>query len=279
MSIPTFEVVNLTPELAAEFLAGQAPNRNKKWAKIDKFARDMADGRWSFTGEAIKFDTRGRMIDGQNRCEAVVKSGATIQVLVVRGLDPAAQADMDQVNPRSNQDALRFAGYSETKDLAAAISTHRAWLGREFLHCMASLGGARQTNAEALAHLSAHPELVAAAVNGKRIYASGLRLPVGSLATALVETQRISAADSHDFFDKIVSLRTTGHGDPVAALIRRVTVMRDANLRPLPSTALFLLFRSWNAFRDGESLMKFQLGAPARGPESPATWAKIPEPK
>lgn len=279
MSIPTFDVIDLTPDLAAKFLAEQAPNRNKKWAKIAKFARDMEAGRWTFTGEAIKFDTADRMIDGQNRCEAVIKSGATIQVLRVRGLAPSVQADMDQVNPRSTRDALTFAGYTETKDLAAAISTHAAWAAGEFLHCMANLGGSRATNSEALSYLDAHPGLIPAAAEGKRVYASGLRLPVGSLATAIVETRRIDQAASLDFFQRVTELRTSGHGDPVATLIKRATAIRDAGQRPLPSTSLFLLFRSWNAFRDGESLTKFQLGAPARGPESPATWSKIPEPK
>lgn len=279
MSIPTFEVINLTPAIAAEFLAGQAPNRNKKWAKIDKFARDMAAGRWSFTGEAIKFDTKGRMIDGQNRCEAVVKSGATIQILVVHGLDPSAQADMDQVGPRSTGDALKFAGHAQTHDLAAAISTHRTWEQRAFLHCMAAIGKGGPTNSEALAHLEANPELAGATLQARRIYTGGLRLPVGSLATALVETKKIDAGDSADFFSRILELRTSGHGDPIATLIKRVTTIREAGQRPLTSTGLFLLFRSWNAYRTGETLTKFQLGAPARGPESPSTWAKIPEPK
>jgi len=278
MFFPTFEVINLTPELAAEFLAGQAPNRKKKWAKIEKFARDMAAGRWTFTGEAIKFDNLNRMIDGQNRCEAVVMSGATIQVLVVRGLDPSAQADMDQVNPRSTGDALTFAGHTETKNLAAAISTHYAWKKGAFLHCMANLAISRPTNAEALAYLAANPTLEAATTEGRRVYISGLRLPVGSLATAIVETSAIDADASLDFFGRIAELRTSGHGDPVATLLRRVTAMRETSQRPLPSTALYLLFRTWNAYRDNESLTKFQLGAPAR-PGVPATWAKIPEPK
>lgn len=280
MSIPTFEVVNLTPELAAEWLAGQAPNRAKKWVKIDKFARDMAAGRWGFTGEPIKFDTAQRMIDGQNRCEAVVKSGVTIQVLVVRNLDPDMQAVMDQGTPRSARDALKFAGYAETKDLSAAISTHHAWTQGAFLHCMANLGGTgRPTNSEALAYLREHPMLTSAAAQGKRIYASGLRLPVGSLATALVETARVDPAASEDFFSRIANLQTSGHGDPVATLIKRVTAMRATGKLPLPSTSLFLLFRAWNAYRDGEALAKFQLGAPSIAPGVPATWVKIPEPK
>lgn len=278
-TIPTFDVIDLTPELAAKFLAEQAPNRRKKEIKVQQFARDMSAGRWKFTAEAIKFDRRGRMIDGQNRCEAVVRSGVTIQTLRARGIDPDAQAVMDSGTARSVTDALTFAGHAETKNLQASITTHRAWTMGAFPHCMANLGpAARPSNSEALAYLDAHPMLEWASDAGKRIYTHGLRLPVGSIATALVETMRLDADASADFFQRIEELRTTGTGDPIATLIKRVNSIRDSGQRPLPSTSLYLLFRTWNAYRTGETLLKFQLGAPPRD-GVPATWAKLPEPK
>ena len=39
MSIPTFEVINLTPAIAAEFLAGQAPNLTR----ADLYAANLTD--------------------------------------------------------------------------------------------------------------------------------------------------------------------------------------------------------------------------------------------
>lgn len=278
MTIPTFEVIDLTPELAARFLAEQSPNRRQKEMKIQQFARDMTAGRWLFTAEPVKFGIDGRMVDGQNRCAAVVRSGATIQVVKANGLSPDAQAVMDSGTPRSMRDALTFAGHSSTKDLAATISTHRAWTMGAFPHCMANLGSSRATNSEALAYLDAHPSLEWGAEAGRHIYNHGLRLPVGSVATALVETSRIDAAASADFFSRIRELKTEGQGDPVATLIKRVAAIRDAAHRPLPSTSLFMLFRAWNAFRAGEKLLKFQFGAPARD-NSPSTWVRIPDPR
>lgn len=277
--IPSFEVIDMTPAMAAELLGGQAPNRNQKDLKIAGFARDMAAGRWLFTGEAIKLDRDGRMLDGQNRCLACIKSGATIRVLIIRGLDPEAQEVMDTGTPRGSRDALKFAGYSETKDLSAAIVVHRAWKMGAFSHCMSTLGyHSRPTNSESVAYAAAHPYLVDAAVAAKHIYGQGLRLPVGAVATALVETSAIDHKASADFFDRITNLRTSGAGDPVQTLLKRVQSIRDEGRLPIPSTSLFLLFRAWNAYRSGESFTKFQLGAPGRD-GVPASWAKIPEPK
>lgn len=279
-TIPTVQVINLTPELAQELLDQQAPNRRMKEMKIQQFTRDMREGRWQFTGEAIKRDTLGRMIDGQNRCAAVVRSGVTIQVLLIDGLIAASQSVMDTGTPRSSRDALTFAGFKETKDLSAAISTHAAWRAGSFSHCMSNFGGAsRLTNSEAVAYLHDHGDLVWAADKGRRLYTAGLRLPVGAVATALVETSRLDVAASDDFFRRIAELELSGHGDPIATLLKRVNAIRESSQRPLPALALYLLFRTWNAYRDGESLTKFQIGAPARTGKAPATWAKIPEPK
>lgn len=279
-NIPMIEVVDLTPNMAREMLAGQAPNRAKRWAKIDQFARDMSDGNWIMTGEPIKFDLDGCMIDGQNRCEAVIRSGATIRVLIIRGLARESQSVMDSGTTRTAQDALKFAGYTETKDLQAIISAHRAWKEGAFLHCMANLPSSfRTTNSEAINYAAANPWIVPTAVSARTMYSHGLRLPVGSIATAIAETTAISPAESADFFDRIVNLRTAGVGDPVHTLLKRIDSIRSTGNRVTPSMGLYLLFRSWNAFRTGESLTKFQVGAPAKESGAKATWAKIPEPK
>lgn len=278
-TVPTIEITDLTPALAEKFLAEQAPNRRKKLGKIRQFARDMTEGRWRFTGEAVKFDTEGRMIDGQNRCQAVIDCGVTVRVLVIRGLEPDTQAVMDAGTPRSTRDALTFAGHTNVKDLNAVISAHRAWLTGGFTHCMASLAYySRPTNSEIVAYAEQNPETIAAAEHAKSIYNRGLRLPVGAIAVAIIETAKIAPAQSADFFDRIVNLRTAGKGDPIHTLLKRVDSLRDQGHRVDTPMALYLMFRTWNAFRDGELLQKFQVGAPARGGK-PATWAAIPEPK
>lgn len=275
----TIEVGSLTPRLARVYLQNQAPNRRPKQVKILKFVRDIQAGRWRFTGEAIKFDTHGQMIDGQNRCEAVIRADRPITVLVIHGLDRETQRVMDSGTPRSVRDALKFAGYEKTKDLSAAISTHSAWTNGEFKHCMSTLGfSARPTNEEAIEYLDAYPELIEAAAEATNLYGRGVRLPIGALATAILETRSIDPEASFDFFNRAAELRTNGIGDPVSTLLKRVTAMRDGARAILPSTALYMLFRSWNAFRDQEELKRLPLGAPARDGR-PATWAVIPEPK
>lgn len=46
----------------------------------------MKTGRWVLNGETICFDSNGVLRDGHHRLLAIIESGVTIEVLVVRGV-------------------------------------------------------------------------------------------------------------------------------------------------------------------------------------------------
>ena len=269
---PKFDVVTLTPQLAGEWLALNTRNRPPKPMKIAKYAQDMSDGLWRFTGEPIKFANDGRLIDGQNRCYAVIEANTAIDVLVVRGLEPSAQEVMDSNAVRSARDALAMHGYDNPKDLAATVLVHDLWTRGIYEHCMTQTPGyERPTNAKVVEYAVQHPELL----DSIRLIApvkARLPLAVGAIATAHAAFIRRDPDDATEFFSRIVDLRTFGKGDPIATLVRRVQAMHQDRSRRYPSTSLYLLFRAWNAYRAGEMLQKFQLGSEGR-------WAPIPEPK
>lgn len=95
------EVVEVTPRTAAEWLTLNRRNRRARTLLVSKYAADMAAGQWRMAGEPIKFDTSGNLLDGQHRLSAVMLSGATVTMLVVRGLPPESQAVMDSGSART----------------------------------------------------------------------------------------------------------------------------------------------------------------------------------
>jgi len=62
------------------------------------------------------------MIDGQHRCEAVIESGETIRMLVVKGLGPRSREVIDTGAKRTGGDALRFAGFAQDPTVLAAAA-------------------------------------------------------------------------------------------------------------------------------------------------------------
>lgn len=52
----------------------------------------MRNGNWKANGEAIKFSSTGRLLDGQHRLRACVKEQVPFTTLVIRGLEDEAMA-------------------------------------------------------------------------------------------------------------------------------------------------------------------------------------------
>lgn len=102
---------DVTPELAGEWLKLNTLNRPKKLQKIALYAADMKAGHWPRTGATICFGKSGRLLDGQNRLQAIVDSGATVRVLVVWDLDDDVFDVIDGGARRTASDVLVIEGY------------------------------------------------------------------------------------------------------------------------------------------------------------------------
>lgn len=118
-AIATWE--EITPELALEMLSHNHNNRPviQKW--VARLAEEIASGHWQVTGDAIRFDTAGRLIDGQHRLMACVKSKMSIRSLVIRGIEPEATIALDEGVRRNARHVMAIAyGINVTKTVSAA---------------------------------------------------------------------------------------------------------------------------------------------------------------
>lgn len=114
-------VVNITPALAIDYLRKNTINRPLSKKRVRQLADDMKHGRWRYTGDAIKFDESGTLLDGQHRLSAVVQSGKAIQSLVVTGLETKVFEVLDRGKRRSNRDVLAAKGCRHYGEQAAAL--------------------------------------------------------------------------------------------------------------------------------------------------------------
>lgn len=115
-------IIEIDPKTAELILAERNKgNRPPKSNKVQQFSSDMANGRWGLTGDTIKFGTNGRLLDGQNRLSASVRTGRPFRTHVVFGIDPALFGRLDIGKPRNPADVLHIAGFRYASTLAAAI--------------------------------------------------------------------------------------------------------------------------------------------------------------
>ena len=116
------EIVTLTPQMAHELLSANNNNRKLRTREVERYARDIIAGNWQFTGEAIKVDWNGNLIDGQHRSNAVIMANKSIQVLLITGLSPETQSVIDVAVKRTAVDALRWAGFSGDLTILSKIA-------------------------------------------------------------------------------------------------------------------------------------------------------------
>lgn len=91
--------VLMTPERAQELLAANHGNRALVQRRVDFFVDQIRSGRWHTTGDAISVSITGRLITGQHRLNAIVKSGIAVVVLLATGLSNESRLVSDRGKP------------------------------------------------------------------------------------------------------------------------------------------------------------------------------------
>lgn len=116
------QIMDVTPEMAAEWLKRNPMNRRIKKEHLAQMVRDMKAGYWQFNGDAIRFDVDGNLIDGQHRLHSCVRSGVAFKTLVVRGLSSTVRDTIDSGAKRSNGDRFEMQGVPNGRHVAAMIN-------------------------------------------------------------------------------------------------------------------------------------------------------------
>lgn len=145
-------VAAVGPELAAAMLALNAEEqRNPRPANVRAFARDMANGSWRLTHQAVAFNARGYLFDGQNRLKAVALAGVAVPMVVYFGAgDSEEMAVLDTGGRRNAQDAAKVMGLdADNRDVA---------LVRQMAY--ADAAGEKFTHAEVIALLDKYGDAV-----------------------------------------------------------------------------------------------------------------------
>lgn len=120
------KTVNITPEVALEWLEKNTNNRPVDRKVTAFLVEEITAGRWKVNGDAIRFDTQGNLIDGQHRLYAIAKAGVAVESLVIHDLESGVFDTIDCGKRRSVGDALTLAGESNAYVLGRALS----WLAK-----------------------------------------------------------------------------------------------------------------------------------------------------
>lgn len=268
---PTYEVVDITPDLAKKWLKQNTHNRNIRERVVNGYIADMVAGAWAEDGQSIKFSVTDTLLDGQHRLTAIAQAGVTVRMLVVTGLPDATQDTMDTGAKRVLGDVLKLRGEQYSITLAAILLRVYQWK-QGYRKNLKSAGAARPTHRQLLAVLDEHPELRRSAEIADRVRKAG-RLTGSTAGLCHWLFNSIDYSDCSFFFARFGDGVALTGDDPIYVLRRVVDNFSLEKQRPDDAYVTALVIKSWNAFREGRSIQVLSFRAGGSSPE------QFPEPK
>lgn len=257
MSDPKIKWIDVTPDLAAKWLALNIENnRSLRRRAVERYARDMKAGRWLPCGDPIRFDEQGRLIDGQHRLHAVLSSGVTVRMVVLRGLSTAAFGGIDNQTPRHTRDFVTLQNATRVVAAARVAMAYERSAGASVLNSLSS----RQ---EELAFIDDNEEALLQSVTLCQTHGRSVLTPslVAFCHFILAKKDRAAA-------DLFIGKLLDGENVSGPVYLLRERLLDETKTSKLTNQQkVYLVFRAWNAFRAKERISKLQLprGADAAG--------------
>lgn len=244
----TTDIERITPEIAKAMLMGNIDNRSVKTNLIDQYAGDMKAGRWQMTGQPIIFSDDGLLNDGQHRLLALIKSEATVTMMVTRGVPRESRSAIDIGKSRGAGDVLQMFHIPNGNNIAALAASVIAYerAGRK---------GRGSPNRVSKADIIARSRSDERLVYCDRL-AQRFRDLVGRKQPAFARYVIPDGMKSDMFFDSFADGAGLEHGHPVLTL--RNWFLRNGR-KNTDLAAIEAILRAWCAFRDGRSLAALKL--------------------
>jgi hypothetical protein len=243
----------ISPEIAKEMLSLNQCNRKLNDKTVAELARAMEAGDYVDNGEGIKFSVDVEilgtgvkvplLLDGQHRLHAIVKSGCTVRMLVIRELHPKSQATMDIGRKRTAADWLAINDVKEATALGAILSA--LWKLNRGDRMLST--NPKPTPTECWDLLDTHPEILRSLEVGVQTYRGFRHLKKTSFAVAHYMISQVDKEHAPYFFRLIATGSNLQDGHPVLAMRERAAIMKSQRSNPMPlRRELNLISRAWN---------------------------------
>jgi hypothetical protein len=251
----TSEIVTITPDMALEILDGHENWRKLRPSRVIQYAASMSRGEWSLTGEAIKFDSDGNLLDGQHRLAACMEAEVPFTTLVVRGVPEESVEYMDNVLVRTETDTLSNRGITSASSLKAIAKRILMWKTNSFgnTHRMAEL-----THKQVVDFVIANEEELrhCLRIANRMKNSSGIN-PTMAASFAFMAGEQ-SKVERDLFCEMFASGAGLEDGSPVLAMRQWVTNRVFKKMKISDEEIARVLTKAWNHFREGNTVSRIK---------------------
>lgn len=242
---PKIEVVQIGPERALELLEHNERNRKMDFSLVQLYREQMEKpDEWRFVGDPIRVSVTGRLLDGQNRLQAVVLSETTQQFVLVTNLPDESQPYMDVGKRRTASDVFLMNEVPNAPRAAAVTNLLMRYEAGKLLD-----GRFRLPHSALLAYYQ-RPGNTDLINRGTTMGNSIVEvIPISPAVVGSVHA--IVSRDSdpfviNEFFEKLRVGYGLEEGDAVAALRNWLLRRKREDLRVNRAEYFYTLARTWN---------------------------------
>lgn len=235
----------ITPELATEIMARNPRNRSILGNRVDLYAADIAEGRWSFNGEAIIISSDGRVTDGQHRLAAIIKAGVPIVSAIAFGVDFETRKTTDQGRPKTAGDYAAMDGIPNAQGVAAIAKAAVAY------ETYGDIQNSRKiSQALILQYIEDNRDRLCASASFAHSRQHRTRAIVAPSVIGFCHyvTSRICPEAAEAYFDQIITGAGLATNDPAMVVRNRLIQMGKASR----AAKAEIILHGWNAFRRGQ---------------------------
>lgn len=261
--MPRVSIETLDPKKAELWKSTVSGNRPLNASTVNRYVQSMMAGDWEQNGDPIRFDKHGRLIDGQHRCEMVIITKQTIEVVVVRDLPETAFDTIDIGLRRRAADALSIIGFKNARDLAAAavlVDAIRKGGVRSI---------ARKTPREVQRIVEANPGLPAVVSKyGASQSERKALIPPSALAAMHYLFREVDSTLAEIFMDGLITGENLMAGEPVLVLRDRLIADAASKARITKAYKVALVIKAWNLTRAGKTVKCLRVRTDGDSPEA-----------
>ncbi|MBO1414666.1 hypothetical protein J0670_08635 [Streptomyces sp. FH025] len=249
-------VETVDPETAKKWLAeSNYGNRQLSQGHVTGLAGALERGEWQTHHQGIAFSPDGRLLDGQHRLAAIVQATRSAQLVVARGVDPAAFSVMDTGKKRTARDILFLKEEKRAQHLAASLrglhmyrtAPKLSWSGPSSM-C---------SHDQLLKLLTENPRIREALDKGFSIYREVcLSVTAATVGWYVTSTERPDV-DQSDWYEGLVTGANLKRYDPRLTLRNTMLALKQGkSLRKRDDSRAHLAFylKAWNAWAEGRTI-------------------------
>lgn len=253
--IPTTEVRSIGPEEAERILTMNTNNRPIATKHVDDLAGRMRNGEWELNGQGIIISDTGRLLDGQHRLHAIVKSGVTIDLFVVTGVKDDAFTTLDDGRKRQLSDLLAIDGVLNYAPVAAACRIVMSVTRPDKENRYGTKSGV--SNSELHDFFHKHSGITEFVHKSYDYYTlSGRLISQSEILAFMYLTNKVDAEKSEEFWEKLM-LGGNDRECPTFKLRTMISLDKSSTNRKMKRTIRWaLIVKCWNLYRSGQTVVR-----------------------